>query len=56
MLGGKEKTVKIPVDFKQLQYWDIQKKKYFIEKGKYIIETGTSSDNLYLKNEIFLKE
>jgi beta-glucosidase len=53
---GKAITIKIPVDLKQLYYWDVKKKKFCIEEGKYLLQIGTSSENIILTKEIVIRE
>ncbi len=52
---GEEKTVQVPTDLKQLQYWDIKKKQFEFEKGEYVIEVGTSSGDISFRYSVMIK-
>jgi len=51
---GEEKAVSILIDKKQLQYWDVDQRKYIIEPGEYEIQVGSSSDDIRIKQFIDL--
>ncbi len=43
---GEEKTISIPIDPKQLKYWDIAEHKYLVEPGEYEFDAGSSSEDI----------
>jgi beta-glucosidase len=52
---GGQKTVQIAVDLKQLNYWDVKKQKFAMEKGEYLIEVGTSSSTIHFSYSLIIK-
>lgn len=52
---GEETTVTIPVDSRELAYWDVEKHAFMLEKGKIIIRAGASSADLRLKTEVTVR-
>ncbi len=52
---GGQKKVQIAVDLKQLNYWDVKKQKFAMEKGEYLIEVGTSSSTIHFSYSLIIK-
>ncbi len=46
--ANQSKTIIIPVNIKDLQYWDEPKQKYKLEKGEYEIRIGSSSEDIFI--------
>jgi beta-glucosidase len=50
--AGEAKTVQIPLQAKDLAYWDTQKKQWVVESGKLNLMVGTSSAGIKLQQTI----
>jgi beta-glucosidase len=50
--AGEAKTVQIPLQAKDLAYWDTQKKQWVVESGKVNLMVGTSSAGIKLQQTI----
>jgi beta-glucosidase len=50
--AGQAKTVRIPLQAKDLAYWDTQKKQWVVESGKVNLMVGTSSAGIKLQQTI----
>jgi beta-glucosidase len=53
---GETKQVTIPLDVRQLAWWDVKNQHYVVEPGTYRIEIGTSSKNIRVTREIRVKQ
>ncbi|MFZ2285842.1 MAG: glycoside hydrolase family 3 C-terminal domain-containing protein [Bacteroidales bacterium] len=52
---GREIKVTILLDSRELEYWDIERHAFVLEKGKVILHAGASSADLRLKGEITIR-
>jgi len=53
--AGENKTVEIPLEAKQLAYWDISKNDWQIESDSIEIRLGASSADIKLKQALNVK-
>ena len=51
---GEEKTISIPIDPKQLKYWDIAEHKYLVEPGEYEFDAGSSCRDIKVSKSMNL--
>ncbi len=52
---GQTITVTVPLKAEDLQYWDIEKHAFVLEKGKLVLSVGASSADLRLHGEITIE-
>ena len=52
--SGQSNNFTIPIDTKQLQYWDVETQSYKIEPGTYQLMIGGSSENIQTTTSIEL--
>ena len=52
---GDSLTVTIPLKAEDLQYWDVEKHAFVLEKGKVNLSVGASSADLRLHGEIMIE-
>jgi beta-glucosidase len=53
--AGEKRTVQFPISGNQLQYWDVSKQQYQVEKGIYEFQAGASSDDIRLQQTIKIR-
>jgi beta-glucosidase len=50
--AGQSDKFTLPIDTKQLQYWDVETQQYQVEPGTYQLMIGGSSEKIHLKTSI----
>ena len=53
--AGESKEVKLALTIKDFSYWDPDKHQWVADPGKFIIHIGPSSENILLKQTVFLQ-